>query len=269
MEVYAANDCFVLSDEIWSDLILPELSAHPPRFPSRTMHAATAAFYAPSKTFSLAGLIGSYHIIPDPWLRDRVTRQGDLSHYNSCNVLSLHALLGAYSDEGAQWLDELRPRAGGQHPLCLRFHRRSLPGVQVMQPQGDLYAVSGLRRMAAGAPYDAAGAGGARRACRCHLAGRRGVCVAGLHPDESGPAAQPARRGHGAPSCPCLLLKCWRASSARMVCSSMRSSRRPPVQSRACPAAGRPRQRQDDRTRDAAGLSRAVLATSARRRSSP
>lgn len=74
------------------------------------MHAAaSAAFYAPSKTFSLAGLIGSYHIIPDPWLRDRVTRQGDLSHYNSCNVLSLHALLGAYSDEGAQWLDELRP----------------------------------------------------------------------------------------------------------------------------------------------------------------
>ena len=117
------------------------------------------------------------------------------------------------------------PRAGRQHPLCLRFHRRSLPRCAGHAAAGNLYAVSGLRRMAAGAPYDAAGAGGARRACRCHLAGRRGVCVAGLHPDESGPAAAGSRR-------------------------SGRGGR---------PAAGRPRQRQDDRTLDAAGLSRAVL----------
>ena len=102
MEVYAANDCFVLSDEIWSDLILPGYHHIPTLSVSDDARRRTAAFYAPSKTFSLAGLIGSYHIIPDPWLRDRVTRQGDLSHYNSCNVLSLHALLGAYSDEGAQ-----------------------------------------------------------------------------------------------------------------------------------------------------------------------
>lgn len=109
MKVYAANDCFVLSDEIWSDLILLGYRHIPTLSVSDDARRRTAAFYAPSKTFSLAGLIGSYHIIPDPWLRDRVTRQGDLSHYNSCNVLSLHALLGAYSDEGAQWLDELRP----------------------------------------------------------------------------------------------------------------------------------------------------------------
>ena len=96
----------------------------------------TAAFYAPSKTFSLAGLIGSYHIIPDPWLRDRVTRQGDLSHYNSCNVLSLHALLGAYSDEGAQWLDELRPVLADNIRYACDFIAAHFPGVQVMQPQG-------------------------------------------------------------------------------------------------------------------------------------
>ena len=113
MEVYAANDCFVLSDEIWSDLILPGYHHIPTLSVSDDARRRTAAFYAPSKTFSLAGLIGSYHIIPDPWLRDRVARQGDLSHYNSCNVLSLHALLGAYSDEGAQWLDELRPARAG------------------------------------------------------------------------------------------------------------------------------------------------------------
>ena len=60
----------------------------------------TMAFYAPSKTFSLAGLIGSYHIIYNTYLRDRVVRQSEVSHYNDCHVLSLHALLGAYSPAG-------------------------------------------------------------------------------------------------------------------------------------------------------------------------
>ena len=136
MEVYAANDCFVLSDEIWSDLILPGYRHIPTLSVSDDACRRTAAFYAPSKTFSLAGLIGSYHIIPDPWLRDRVTRQGDLSHYNSCNVLSLHALLGAYSDEGAQWLDELRPVLADNIRYACDFIAAHFPGVQVMQPQG-------------------------------------------------------------------------------------------------------------------------------------
>ena len=136
MEVYAANDCFVLSDEIWSDLILPGYRHIPTLSVSDDARRRTAAFYAPSKTFSLAGLIGSYHIIPDPWLRDRVTRQGDLSHYNSCNVLSLHALLGAYSDEGAQWLDELRPVLADNIRYACDFIAAHFPGVQVMQPQG-------------------------------------------------------------------------------------------------------------------------------------
>ena len=118
---------FVLSDEIWSDLILPGYRHIPTLSVSDDARRRTAAFYAPSKTFSLAGLIGSYHIIPDPWLRDRVTRQGDLSHYNSCNVLSLHALLGAYSDEGAQWLDELRPVLADNIRYACDFTRRSLP----------------------------------------------------------------------------------------------------------------------------------------------
>ena len=65
-----------------------------------------------------------------------MTRQGDLSHYNSCNVLSLHALLGAYSDEGAQWLDELRPVLADNIRYACDFIAAHFPGVQVMQPQG-------------------------------------------------------------------------------------------------------------------------------------
>ena len=31
-----------------------------------------------------------------------------MTHYNSMNVLSMHALIAAYSKEGMEWVDELR-----------------------------------------------------------------------------------------------------------------------------------------------------------------
>ena len=107
MEVYKANDCIVISDEIWSDLILNGNKHTPTQSVSEDAKMRTIAIYAPSKTFNLAGLIGSYHIIYNAYLRDRVDAQARTTHYNSMNVLSMHALIGAYKPEGAQWVDEL------------------------------------------------------------------------------------------------------------------------------------------------------------------
>ena len=67
----------------------------------------TVAMYAPSKTFNLAGLVGSYSIIYNKWLRERVEKEASLCHYNSMNLLSMYALIGAYKDEGHEWTDEL------------------------------------------------------------------------------------------------------------------------------------------------------------------
>ena len=56
---------------------------------------------------NLAGLIGSYHVIYNPYLRDRLDAEARGTHYNSMNVLSMHALIGAYKPEGEEWVDEL------------------------------------------------------------------------------------------------------------------------------------------------------------------
>ena len=34
-------------------------------------------------------------------------KESSLSHYNSMNVLSMHALIGAYKPEGYEWVDQL------------------------------------------------------------------------------------------------------------------------------------------------------------------
>lgn len=136
MEVFAANHCVVISDEIWSDIVMPGYKHIPTQSVSDDAKTRTVAFYAPSKTFSLAGLIGSYHIIYNPYLRDRVTRQGELSHYNDCNVLSMHALIGAYSAEGEEWADEMISVIDENFAYACDFIGKNFPGVQVMRPQG-------------------------------------------------------------------------------------------------------------------------------------
>ena len=136
MEVFAANHCVVISDEIWSDIVMPGYKHIPTQSVSDDAKTRTVAFYAPSKTFSLAGLIGSYHIIYNPYLRDRVTRQGELSHYNDCNVLSMHALIGAYSAEGEEWADEMISVIDENFAYACDFIEKNFPGVQVMRPQG-------------------------------------------------------------------------------------------------------------------------------------
>ena len=136
MEVYAANDCLVISDEIWSDIIMPGHRHIPTQSVSADARERTIAFYAPSKTFSLAGLVGSYHIIYNKYLRDRVVTQSRLSHYNDCNVLSVHALMGAFSPEGEEWTDEMISVVDGNLGYACDFINAHFPGVKVMRPQG-------------------------------------------------------------------------------------------------------------------------------------
>ncbi len=136
LEVYAAHDCLVISDEIWSDIIMPGYRHIPTQSISEDARERTMAFYAPSKTFSLAGLVGSYHIIYNKYLRDRILRQSRLSHYNDCNVLSVHALIGGSSPEGEAWADEMIQVVNGNLQYACDFIRDNFPGVKVMRPQG-------------------------------------------------------------------------------------------------------------------------------------
>lgn len=136
MEVYRANDCVVISDEIWSDIILNGNEHIPTQSVSEDARNRTVAVYAPSKTFNLAGLVGSYHIIYNSYLRDRVAKQSSLSHYNSCNLLSMYALIGAYKEEGSVWVDELCEVLSENANFAYDYINRNFPGVSLARPQG-------------------------------------------------------------------------------------------------------------------------------------
>ena len=136
MALYKKHNVYVISDEIWSDLILTGHKHIPTQSGSEDAKQRTVAMYAPSKTFNLAGLVGSYSIIYNPWLRDRVAKEASLSHYNSQNVLSMYALIGAYQDEGRQWLEELRLVLTENVDYACNYIREHFEGVKVCRPQG-------------------------------------------------------------------------------------------------------------------------------------
>ena len=136
MEIFERHSVWVVSDEIWSDLLLNGARHTPTQSVCDYARFHTAAFYAPSKTFNLAGLVGSYHIIYSDWLRDRQAKEASLSAYNSMNVLSMHALIGAYGPEGREWVDQLRTVLSRNVNDAYDFILRHFDGITLMKPQG-------------------------------------------------------------------------------------------------------------------------------------
>ena len=136
MELFRKYDVFVVSDEIWSDIILDGHKHIPTQSVSEDARMRTVALYAPSKTFNLAGLIGSYHIIYNSWLRDRVMKESSLPHYNDMNVLSMHALIGAYREEGYEWVDELCSVLTENVKYACEYIEKHFEGVEVSAPEG-------------------------------------------------------------------------------------------------------------------------------------
>lgn len=136
IEIFKRHNVFVVSDEIWSDIITLGHKHIPTQSVSEDARQRTVALYAPSKTFNLAGLVGSYHIIYNDWIRDRVEKESSLSHYNEMNVLSMHALIGAYRPEGYEWVDELCATITGNIDYAADYIQTHFEGVKVSRPEG-------------------------------------------------------------------------------------------------------------------------------------
>ena len=77
----------------------------------------TVAMYAPSKTFNLAGLGGSYHIMYNKYLRDRVRAKSSKS-------------------EGYEWVDELCEVLSENVNYACDYIENQFEGLELCKPQG-------------------------------------------------------------------------------------------------------------------------------------
>ena len=135
-ELCRKYDTYIISDEIWADLTLFGNKHIPTQSVSEDAKNRTVALYAPSKTFNLAGLVGSYHIIYNRRLRNRIRKESSLCHYNNINLLSMYALIGAYSPQGYEWLDELLSILSRNIDYACSFIGENFPDLDVPKPEG-------------------------------------------------------------------------------------------------------------------------------------
>ena len=113
----------------------------------------------------------SYHVIYNSYLRDRVIKVSEMSHYNMTNVLSVHALIGAYKPEGREWVDELCQVLGSNVDYAYDYITRKFKGVSLAKPQGTYMLYLDCEELVQGAWKDDGRAASGRCARRCDLAG--------------------------------------------------------------------------------------------------
>jgi cystathionine beta-lyase len=124
----------ICSDEIHGDLIFSGIHHTPIASLSPEIAEISVTYFAPSKTFNIAGLSTSVYVAQNAEMRKRLasSMQMLLGHPN---ILGLHAALAAYRD-GREWLSEVMAYLESNRDyLCQRVNE-NLPGVEMWKPEG-------------------------------------------------------------------------------------------------------------------------------------
>ncbi len=135
-DICLKHKVLVISDEIHADLTYPEF--HHTSFTTVSEAALhnSITFFAPSKTFNMAGLASSVCYVPDEEIRK--TFFGFLDH----NELSLGNIFGYYAAEaafahGEEWLQQLLEYLQGNINAAEQFLKENCPEITFMRPQAS------------------------------------------------------------------------------------------------------------------------------------
>ena len=133
-EICLANDVFVVSDEIHSDLIMPGFEHISYGTISQEARQNSIVCTAPSKTFNLAGLQLSNIIIPNESYRQKFIAEQLTDADFGCGVLAYEACRLAYS-KGESWLGELIKLIDTNKQIIIDFMQEHFPQVKITQLQ--------------------------------------------------------------------------------------------------------------------------------------
>lgn len=104
-EICAANNVFVLADEIHADLVLEPNVFVPFAQAAAGSGVSWASTHGPIKTFGLAGICDTLILTDDPQIADGFRSQSSRLHLTRNNVFALAAFEAAYRS-GGPWLDD-------------------------------------------------------------------------------------------------------------------------------------------------------------------
>ena len=124
----------ICSDEIHSDLVFPGNTHLPIASIAPEVAEITVTYFAPSKTFNLAGFSTSVYVAENLEMRQQLSENMRML-LGHPNILGLHAALAAYR-HGDAWLNELLVYLEVNRDYLVDFVKQNLPGVSIWSPEG-------------------------------------------------------------------------------------------------------------------------------------
>lgn len=123
----------VLSDEIHCDFVYRGYKHIPIASINHEAAMNTVTFMSASKTFNIAGFKNAYAIVPNPAMREKLSKVLQGLHFGSGDLFGILGLEIAYR-HGRNWLDELLLYLEENRNLAVSALRAT--GVGVVSPQG-------------------------------------------------------------------------------------------------------------------------------------
>lgn len=130
----------VVSDEIHCELTLYDNEYVPFGSLPDELSRDSITCCSPSKAFNTAGLQIANIICRDAEVRNRIDRAININEVCDVNPFGVIALQAAYSDEGYEWLTQLRAYISSNYDLLRERFARELPKCKVMRMEGTYLA---------------------------------------------------------------------------------------------------------------------------------
>ena len=130
----------VVSDEIHCELTLYDNEYVPFGSLPDELSRDSITCCSPSKAFNTAGLQIANIVCRDAEVRNRIDRAININEVCDVNPFGVIALQAAYSDEGYEWLTQLRKYISANYDLLLERFARELPKCKVMRIEGTYLA---------------------------------------------------------------------------------------------------------------------------------
>lgn len=130
----------VVSDEIHCELTLYDNEYVPFGSLPDELSRGSITCCSPSKAFNTAGLQIANIVCRDAEVRNRINRAININEVCDVNPFGVIALQAAYSDEGYEWLTQLRAYISANYDLLLERFARELPKCKVMRMEGTYLA---------------------------------------------------------------------------------------------------------------------------------
>lgn len=130
----------VVSDEIHCELTLYDNEYVPFGSLPDELSRGSITCCSPSKAFNTAGLQIANIVCRDAEVRNRIDRAININEVCDVNPFGMIALQAAYSDDGYEWLTQLRKYISANYDLLLERFARELPKCKVMRMEGTYLA---------------------------------------------------------------------------------------------------------------------------------